>query len=158
MCFFFNQHFDNKDFSAIKYVHRCGRAGRNKVTNEAKGDYKETGDGANLKATVYSFFHRELGAMAKDVVELLRSCNSFVDTNLLSLIPTSKHGVEGEESAMSRSKRRKRNKKESETDIQSPKNDHEIEFDQEFASLQPNRIVLKRASHVSDAESDSDDF
>lgn len=145
----------NYDFptSLEQYVHRCGRSGRNKVTNEAKGNCKETRDRANMKATVYSFFHRELGAMAKDVVELLRSCNSFMDPNLLSLIPTS-NGEKGEESALSRSKRRKRNKKESETDIQSP-NDHEIEL--EFASLQPNRIVLKRAIHVSDAESDSDD-
>ena len=146
-------------FYKQQYVHRCGRAGRNKVSNELHNNEKKVNSkDASESPKVYSFFHRELKAMAKDVVELLRSCNAYVDPNLLSLVPA-KDRINDEPS--SRSKRRRRNaKKEA---VEKPKHNNERtesnDFDsdeEEFASLQMNRIVLKRASHVSDAESDSD--
>ena len=140
-----------------KYVHRCGRAGRNKVTNELNNVNSEaTNTKENVKATVYSFFNRELKPMAKDVIELLRSCNAHVDPNLLALVPAGKdHSSDG---MSSRAKRRRKNKENAVKVEEAKKNDMKClgSDEDEFASLQHNRIVLKRASHVSDAESDSD--
>lgn len=66
-----------------QYVHRCGRAGRSKVRGRV-GDVKTE---KTAIATVYSFFHRELAPMANDMVDLLRSCNAWVDPNLIALVP-----------------------------------------------------------------------
>ena len=94
--------------------------------------------------------------MAKDVIELLRSCNAHVDPNLLSLVPD-KDQKSNELS--SRAKRRRKNKENAAKAEEAKKNDINCfnSDEEEFSSLQHNRIVLKRASHVSDAESDSDD-
>ena len=121
--------------------------------NNANG--KVTSTAENTKATVYSFFNRELKPMAKDVVELLRSCNAHVDPNLLSLVPGKDRMID---ELSSRAKRRRKNKQ-SVAKVEKTKKNHVGCFDsdeEEFASLQHNRIVLKRASHVSDAESDSE--
>jgi ATP-dependent RNA helicase DDX5/DBP2 len=66
----------NYDFpdSLEQYVHRCGRAGRTQK------------NGKHASGTVYSFFTRDLAPMAKDVVELLRASNSWLDPNLLELV------------------------------------------------------------------------
>jgi len=140
--------------SKFQYVHRCGRAGRNKVS-AADGKEKQ------LNAVVYSFFNRELAPMAKDVIDLLKSSNSWIDQNLISLVPG---GVDGCES------KRKKRRKDKNEDIQEPSinEDAKVEdakvdeiqvgngdSDDEFAFLVQNRIVLERASHVKD-DSDSD--
>jgi hypothetical protein len=146
-------------------------------------------------ATVYSFFHRELAAMAKDMVDLLRSCNAWVDPNLIALIPGGIKQGDGE----SKRKRRKRDKNTSDepdtVDSNTPNakkmsnstnakkmsnttNAKKVSitpnakkmksFDAEnigvmadveddFPDLAPNRIVLKRASHVSYSDSEDDD-
>ena len=154
----------NYDFpgSLEQYVHRCGRAGRNKLS---AGNGENAG-GHQLNATVYSFFHRELSPMANDMIDLLRSCNAWVDPNLLSLAPG--HSAQG--TGQSRSQRRRRNKKEASAsnlkshtkqDKSTRTEDNETgncSEDDEFAFLNQNRIVLKRASHVSvDSDSDEDD-
>jgi ATP-dependent RNA helicase DDX5/DBP2 len=66
----------NYDFpeSLDQYVHRCGRAGRTQK------------NGKHVSGTVYSFFTRDLAPMAKDVVELLRATDSFLDPNLIKLV------------------------------------------------------------------------
>lgn len=66
----------NYDFpeSLEQYVHRCGRAGRTQK------------NGKHSSGTVYSFFTRDLAPMAKDVVELLRATDSFLDPNLIELV------------------------------------------------------------------------
>lgn len=136
--------------SKLQYVHRCGRAGRNKVSG-ADGKEKQ------LNAVVYSFFNRELAPMAKDVIDLLKSSNSWIDQNLISLVPG---GVDGCES---KRKKRRRDKE----DIQDePASNEDAKVDEiqvgngdsdddDFSSLVQNRIVLERASHVKD-DSDSD--
>lgn len=150
----------NYDFpsSLEQYVHRCGRAGRNKVSDGDSNTQKQ------LQATVYSFFHRELAAMANDVIELLRTTNSWIDPNLVALVP---NGVEG----LGESKRKRRRKgkdDQQEKDKEKPKADEvpstknslknvDLDDDEdEFAFLAPNRIVLARASHVPDSDSDID--
>ena len=66
----------NYDFpeSLEQYVHRCGRAGRTQK------------NGKQASGTVYSFFTRDLAPMAKDVVELLRSTDSWLDPKLIALV------------------------------------------------------------------------
>ena len=106
--------------------------------------------------------------MAKDTVELLRSCNAWVDPNLIALVPGGTKYGDGE----SKRKRRKRNKSKSagpnnayiiSLSKQEPKycNKDDVvdedEGEETFLELAHNRIVLKRASHVtySDSEDDS---
>ena len=108
------------------------------------------GEKKQLNAVVYSFFNRELAPMAKDVVDLLKSSNSWIDPNLIALVPG---GVEG---CDSKRKRRRRNKEiEPQCNISIDVKTEELDIDNEFASLGQNRIVLKRASHVKD-DSDSE--
>lgn len=145
-----------------KYVHRCGRAGRSKVSGRA-GENK-TDETTN--ASVYSFFHRELAPMASDMIDLLRSCNAWVDPNLIALVPGGTKQGDGE----SKRKRRKRDKNKGatadtmENKVPAPKkaktsnaaDNIGSDMEDEFHDLAPNRIVLKRASHVALSDSDSD--
>jgi hypothetical protein len=113
-----------------------------------------------------------MAPMANDVVELLRSCKAWVDPNLVALIPGGIKQNDGE----SKRKRRKRGdrtkseksetvdmntsplkkKKSDDVDDKQVMEDSEDEFPDEFPDLAPNRIVLKRASHVA-VDSDSED-
>ena len=115
-----------------------------------------------------------MAPMANDVVELLRSCKAWVDPNLVALVPGGIKQNDGE----SKRKRRKRGdgsksenektetvdmntsplkkKKSDDVDDKQGMEDSEDEFPDEFPDLAPNRIVLKRASHVA-VDSDSDD-
>jgi ATP-dependent RNA helicase DDX5/DBP2 len=135
------QYVINYDFptSLDQYVHRCGRAGRSQVTGSTEPSQKAT--------TVYSFFNREMEAMAKDVLALLRDSKAWLDPNLLELT--------GEGEGGKRSKR----KKDTATPVEkAPGEENEDDWDDgQFTSLNPSRIVLKRASHVSDASEDDDD-
>ena len=100
--------------------------------------------------------------MAPDLIALLRSCQQWIDPNLVSLVPG---GVEGCES---KRKRRKRGKMSEETlevksnpisaiDDAKKTSSKNINMDSEdeFAFLGQNRIVLERASHVADDSDDS---
>lgn len=117
--------------------------------------------------------------MANDMVDLLRSCNAWVDPNLIALVPGGLKQGDGE----SKRKRRKRDKnkrdgpdavdnniqnakkmKKSDSSINNAKkskksdiDDMVLDSEDEFPDLAPNRIVLKRASHVSLSDSDDDD-
>ena len=131
----------NYDFpsSLEQYVHRCGRAGR-----------------SGQAATVYSFFTRELKPMADDVMKLLEETGSWVDPNLKELA--------GEAPQPSKRAKRKFAKDKallSETQGTAAPNGgvgDEDDWEKEFApSLKPNRTILKRASHVSDASSSSEE-
>jgi len=139
--------YRNYDFpSALEqYVHRCGRVGRKQQS--LGGDASKYGI-----PTVYSFFTRDFAAMADSLIELLRSCNAFVDPNLLALSKNHKPGK-------SSSKKRKRPKGDDNKkggDKKDNKNEVDETGEDDFAFL-GRQNVLKRASHVSDAEPDSDD-
>jgi len=153
----------NYDFpgSLEQYVHRCGRAGRSKVTNDSNSacaNGKSVTTTASMKgpnAVVYSFFHRELAPMAKDVIKLLKNCDAFVDPNLLLLVPEQDRALIGE--TQQKRKRRRRNERQNLETTEPLADTYNFDSDeQEFAALKSNRIILKRASHVSEADSDSD--
>ena len=122
-----------------EYVHRCGRAGRDKEP-----------------AAVYSFFNREMKGMAPDLIDLLKSSGAWIDPNLLALVPG---GTQGNET---KRKKRRRHIKSDEaiagaatsekTNNDEGENGEDID---EFSQLFGNRIVLKRAPHVSDFEDSS---
>ena len=133
---------------------------------------------------MYSFFNRELAPLANDMVDLLRSCNAWVDPNLVALVPGGAKDGTGE----SKRKRRKRHKSDaksdgpektaggkgtdkSDTGTEKRENnkpdtsiedsggrmeDSEDDFPDDFPDLAPNRIVLKRAKHVADSDSEDD--
>lgn len=137
----------NYDFptSLEQYVHRCGRAGRNQVTGSEQSKM-------NKASTVYSFFTREMEPMANDVLTLLQDNKAWIDPNLLELAGQSEGG----------GKRSKRKKVTRETAMENKTSDeHSNDYDDwddgQFASLNPNRIVLKRASYVSDASDDDEE-
>ena len=134
-------------------MHRCGRAGRKQaLSGEVSKEYPPT---------VYSFFTRELAAMADSVIELLKSCGAWVDPNLLAL---SKDSNESSGDGTSKKSGRKRKRKSNSANVRSENKTEESEQNNmadddgsdndQFALL--GRSVLKRASHVSDAE-DSDE-
>lgn len=132
----------NYDFpgSLEQYVHRCGRAGRKQLLS---GE-----DVSSNPPIVYSFFTREFAAMADSVIELLRSSKATVDPNLLALSSSNKP-----DAATSTKRRRKRK-----ADAVSEKNKAVEENDESDRDDFPflGKSVLKRASHVSDAEDDSE--
>jgi len=142
----------NYDFpgSLGEYVHRCGRAGRDKEP-----------------ATVYGYFTRDLKGMAQDLHHLLKSTKAWIDPNLLALIPGAAETKDNEE----RKKKRRRKNTKRQPELKEPtsatatagkrsknndvtKNGEEEEVD-EFSHLSANRIVLKRASHVSEGDDSS---
>ena len=151
-----------------QYVHRCGRAGRKQmnssfVQSESYGKQKDC-----ITPTVYSFFNRELAPMARDVLELLQSCNAWIDPNLKALAAGSDNNVDKKGTKRRRKQSRcinvnsenfdklvsssSNSKKSSATEgLDYPKRDDEDEFDY----LGTKKIVLQRASHVSDVESDN---
>lgn len=86
--------------------------------------------------------------MADSVVELLRATNAWVDPNLLALTKSGKEP--------SVRKRRRKNKPAASEDTKKPAKEDDGDSDNDqFAFL--GRSVLKRASHVSDAEDSDDD-
>jgi hypothetical protein len=99
-----------------------------------------------LNACVYSFFHRELAPMAKDVVDLLTSCGAWIDPNLKALL-------DGNDKA-SLPKSRKRKQMKEQVEASKKVNLSSDNEEDEFSMLDSKRIVLKRAEHVKE---DSDD-
>jgi len=130
-----------------QYIHRCGRAGR------SRGQEKDSGSttGSSAKPTVYSFFTRNLKPLAMDLIHLLEAHKAWVDPNLRALATE-------EDNPKSRKKHAKKprdnNKEKDKNEDDDEDNDEPVD---DFPELAPNRIVLKRASHVSDASSSDDD-
>jgi superfamily II DNA/RNA helicase len=128
-----------------QYVHRCGRAGRSPSISDQ-----------NPKPTIYSFFTRNLQAMAPDLVQLLEANHAWVDPNLRALARCDG----GDKPSMKKKKVKSKDFKVEPTgknnleDVVDDEEDGQLD---DFPELAPNRIVLKRASHVSDASSSSDE-
>ena len=111
---------------------------------------------------VYSFFKREMKGMAPDLIDLLKSSGAWIDPNLLDLVPGA--GTQGNET-----KRKKRRRKSSShtksdeaiagaaTSEKQNKDEGENGEDIEFSQLFGNRIVLKRAPHVSEDSSSEEE-
>ncbi len=121
-------------------MHRCGRAGRKQSRNEDISP-----------PTVFSFFTREFSAMAPSVVQLLQASNAWVDPNLVALTIERKSPDKNYTNNDSKKRKRKQNAAD---DMGGETHADESDNDQ-FAFL--GRSVLKRASHVSDAEDSEDD-
>lgn len=121
-----------------QYIHRCGRAGR-----------------SGQEGTVYSFFTRNLKPLAADMISLLEKTDAWVDPNLRALVGS---GSSDENKATTKPKPPK-NKPKTETKKAVTKDDTWGEDDDvdDFPELGPGRIVLKRASHVSDPSSSEDE-
>ena len=136
----------NYDFpgSLGEYVHRAGRAGRDKQP-----------------AHVFGYFTREMKQMAPDLLQLLKATGSWIDPNLLALVPDAVADGNGDKKKKRRRKNTKNKSKPNESvagAVVSKRPNDSIEDegngDDEFAHLSANRIVLKRAAHVPD-DSDS---
>jgi len=74
----------NYDFpsSIEQYVHRCGRAARS-YGNSKKDEVLLPSN--QPAACIYSFFTRDFAPMAKDMLQLLRATNAWIDPNLIEL-------------------------------------------------------------------------
>ncbi|KAG7341167.1 DNA/RNA helicase, superfamily II, SNF2 family protein [Nitzschia inconspicua] len=158
-----------------QYVHRCGRAGRSSTTRALEqGSEQPTRPSKPKKQfVVYSFFTRNMQRMASDLVKLLEASQAWVDPNLRALIGTTDTDTKTDGSKSKRSSKRKsdqapnkqqqckikRNKQSSDASTKRAMGDADTSSDDndEFANLSANRIVLKRASHVSDVSEDDDD-
>jgi superfamily II DNA/RNA helicase len=114
-----------------QYVHRCGRAGR--------GSSSET----SSSATIYSFFTRNLAPLAPDMIALLEATNQWIDPNLRDLVSKSNNSTQRAVSAGA--------KQEDDPTMNDFGDDDED--DPFIQQLSANRIVLTRASQVSDASS-----
>jgi superfamily II DNA/RNA helicase len=146
-----------------QYVHRSGRAGRPSL--------HKTTSGNNDEATVYSFFTRNLKVMAADMVELLEANDAWVDPNLRGLTteaPEKEKKNKTNKQPVKASKKKQPVEASKKITASKPfdqeakggksEGDDDADDDDDFKDLAPNRIVLKRASHVSDtSESDSSD-
>ena len=164
-----------------QYVHRCGRAGRRRSGGPQQQQQQQQ---QQQSATVYSFFTRNLAPLAHDMVTLLTASHQWVDPNLLALTQTTpkvdkknqtskekdetptknRKGMEPDNAPLHDSFQKKKsnnqhdNVQEGGVVEQDHSNDdlqNEEEEEDEYPSLALDRIVLKRASHVSDASSSS---
>lgn len=107
--------------------------------------------------TIYSFFTREFAPMANTVIQLLQICKAQVDPNLIALANEKKPEAKSDEGSM-----RKRKREATAVDSAAEAEKAEAvagseDDDNQFSCLSGNRIVLKRASHVSDAEDSEDE-
>jgi len=175
----------NYDFPGCleQYVHRCGRADKTNISHKDETEKTTSCDTAAAdNPTVYSFFDREMAPMARDVFELLRSCDAWIDQNLVALVGKRGGDTTGLEYNNGKRKRRRcggggakgpncgggggdgvtKRKTRARGSAAGKKGSllmdriGEDDEDDEFSSIGNNRIVLQRASHVSDAESDTD--
>ena len=97
--------------------------------------------------------------MAPDLIDLLKSSGAWIDPNLLALVPGA--GTQGNET-----KRKKRRRKSTSSEAiagaatSEKQNNDEGENGEgidEFSQLSGNRIVFKRAPHVSIEDSSSEE-
>ena len=107
---------------------------------------------------MYSFFTRDFKPMAPNVLSLLRQTNAYVDPNLLALVDggdgknNPKRGKKKSNKEEPLQKKLKKPNGEDNNGVEQEEKDNDWD-DGQFASLDPNRILLQRASHVSDASS-----
>ena len=135
-----------------QYIHRCGRAGRSYHNNNTTAP----------KPTVYSFFTRNLKAMAADLVQLLEYNGAWVDPNLLALVNENSAGAE---KTRTKEKTNVNHQDDATTrddiaptacvNLEKEDEDDSDDDVDDFPHLSASRIVLKRASHVSDPSSSS---
>jgi len=105
--------------------------------------------------------------MARDVLSLLKATNSWIDPNLVSLVneasgdaiqDEAKHKNDlKEEDDLVIEKKSNAEKSNAEVTSADSMNDIMNVDDGQFSSLTGNRIVLKRAEHVSDDEDSGND-
>ena len=148
------------DFPNLEqYVHRCGRAGRRSLRDgRGSGKHPDIGQEEN-RATVYSFFTRNLQPMAADVVKLLEANDAWVDPNLRALVATQNKNAHGNHGCNEKRPKKKSRVEPAKRRVAQQSNadsfsNYDEKDDDDFRHLAPNRIVLKRASHVSDASSE----
>jgi len=105
----------NYDFpgSLDQYVHRCGRAGRGK---EGSNSEKK-----KISSAVYSFFTRNLKALAPDLLTILRENDEWIDPNLVDLVEGS--GLGGAEKSGKKKNKNKNKEKENEKEKEKEKNE-----------------------------------
>eukprot|EP00543_Licmophora_paradoxa_P015622 CAMPEP_0202472828 /NCGR_PEP_ID=MMETSP1360-20130828/89015_1 /ASSEMBLY_ACC=CAM_ASM_000848 /TAXON_ID=515479 /ORGANISM="Licmophora paradoxa, Strain CCMP2313" /LENGTH=98 /DNA_ID=CAMNT_0049099495 /DNA_START=354 /DNA_END=650 /DNA_ORIENTATION=+ len=95
--------------------------------------------------------------MAADVITLLEATNSWIDPNLKELA-VMKQRQRGGGSIINKKNNNKNKKPDNIIKSQETVGDDKVgEWDNEFAIPNPRRVVLKRASHVSDASSSEDE-
>jgi len=164
-----------------QYIHRCGRVGRSSGNNGGGGITTIATSAPSItedwKFVIFSFFTRNLQPLATDLIQLLEVSQAWVDPNLRSLLVETKRGNSGNklkskgtkftssESPIGKSTKIKKRKEKNNvassiSKKQKFKNDDneddDDDDDDDFAELsaKANRIVLKRACHVSDASDD----
>mmetsp|Transcript_27739 Transcript_27739/g.31133 ORF Transcript_27739/g.31133 Transcript_27739/m.31133 type:complete len:748 (+) Transcript_27739:66-2309(+) len=166
-----------------QYIHRCGRAGRSRGNNNGGDGITTIATSApsiteDWKFVIISFFTRNLQPLAADLIQLLEVSQAWVDPNLRSLLVETKGGNSGNknklkskgtkftssESPIDKSTKVKKRKEKTNVISSIPKkqkikNEDYEEDDDDFAELvgKANRIVLKRACHVSDASDDGEE-
>jgi ATP-dependent RNA helicase DDX5/DBP2 len=123
-----------------QYVHRCGRAGR-------------SGD----EATVYSFFTRNLKLMAPDLIQLLEANKAWVDPNLRELLVVGNNNKSQKKNKKQQQQQQQNKKPPAKPNPTNKTDDEALSDVDDFPELAPNRIVLKRASHVCDTSSSDED-
>jgi superfamily II DNA/RNA helicase len=133
---------------------------------------------------IYSFFTRNMQRIAPDLVRLLEVNGAWIDPNLKELVhqcnttavasarntcPDNEYRkkaksdvaepiqVYGREKNSGNKTHEPSNNKHSMKDASYCDDDDDYDDDEDFAHLAPNRIVLKRASHVSDASDDDEE-
>jgi len=90
--------------------------------------------------------------MSKDIIMLLTETKAWIDPNLIELseekVKTSKRGE----------KRKKvESTKKEQADEMNEAHDLDRDNEKQYAFLNPNRVALKRASHISDASESEDE-
>ena len=153
----------NYDFPSNieQYIHRCGRAGRNHASSHSGTN--SVADAVESAPTIYSFFTRNLAPLANDMIQLLEASQQVVDPNLRALVVVVKRKKEKDPPKDAKAQPQPRSRNEAEHDNQEQQDvDDNDSFDEDdndpfFQQLSPRRIVLTRASNVSDASSDSDE-
>lgn len=110
--------------------------------------------------TIFSFFTREFAPMADSVIELLRICGAQVDPNLLALTSTKTDTITDTNSNKQHQEKNDTFQvsvvDDSKANGQMSNADMNNSDDDQFSHLDSNKIVLKRALHVSDAEDSYD--
>ncbi len=119
----------NYDFppSLEQYVHRCGRAGRG-GGEDGRDELDPTTKKVVKTACVYSFFTRNMKALAPDILTMLNAGGEYIDPNLIELVKevdpkraaaqvaatinASKEREEDDGEQAAKKKRRKKRKKE----------------------------------------------
>jgi len=140
----------NYDFpgSLDQYVHRCGRAGRGREEKTSKNE----GEKKKITACVYSFFTRNMKAMAPDLLRLLRDNDEWIDPNLADLVEGSGLGGLEKSGSKKKSKKETTTKSDDDNDMIDDEGVDDGDDNDEFASLGKPQNALKRDKNVSSSD------